>query len=107
MPVPGVSIRQIALAQALHLDASTALASLQNGQVFTSAAGPSFMNILPIQKTTKAITTKLMRVEMNAPHRIATSVFGSPPVASLRTIFRFAKSTPPVSYTHLTLPTKA
>ena len=37
---------QISLVQALQRVASTAFASLQNGQVFTSAAGASLMNSL-------------------------------------------------------------
>ena len=39
----------MALAQALHFVASTALPSLQKGQVFDGAAASSLMNILLIQ----------------------------------------------------------
>ena len=58
---------QIALVQALHFEASTAFASLQNGQVLTSAGGASLMNIREIHQTTKAITMNAMIALMNAP----------------------------------------
>src|SRR5215208_1431903 len=87
--------RQIWLAQARHFDASRALASLQKGHVFVSAAASSLMNIFEICQTTNAITRKAMIELMNAPQRIATSVAGSPPVAAFSTIFSSLKSTPP------------
>ena len=55
------------LAQALHLVASRAFASLQNGQVLTSSAGGSVTNVRPIQNTTNPTTMKLMTVLMKAP----------------------------------------
>jgi hypothetical protein len=58
---------QIALVQALHFEASTAFASLQNGHVLTSAGAGSLMNIREIHQTTKAITMKAMIALMNAP----------------------------------------
>jgi len=68
---PGITFRsrrlQIALVQALHFEASTAFASLQNGQVLTSAGAGSLMNIREIHQTTKAITKKAMIALMNAP----------------------------------------
>ena len=60
-------VGQIALAQARHFDASTAFASLQNGQVLTSAGGGSLMKLLLICQTTNAITMKAMIALMNAP----------------------------------------
>src|SRR5512143_780170 len=85
----------MALAQARHFEASTAFASLQNGQVLAAAGGGSLMNVRDTCQTTKAITTKAMIALRNVPHRIATSVAGSPPTASLSTILSWLKSTPP------------
>src|SRR6267142_3746763 len=61
---------QISLAHALHFVASTALGSLQNGQVLTACAGSSLMNILEICQTTNAITTNAMSALTKAPQRI-------------------------------------
>ena len=58
---------QMALAQARHLDASTAFGSLQNGHVFTSSGGGSLMNTLATCQTTNAITMNAMIALMNAP----------------------------------------
>ena len=43
------------------------------------------MNIRLICQTTKAMTTNVMTALRNEPQRMATSVAGSPPTASLRT----------------------
>ena len=53
--------------QALHLVASTAFASLQNGQVFTSSGGASLMNVTPMRQTTNAMTMNVMIALMNVP----------------------------------------
>src|SRR5512132_496161 len=88
----------MALVQALHFEASTAFASLQNGHVLTSAGGGSLMNIREIHHTTSATMMNAITALMNRPHRIATSVSGFVgSVASLRTILRAEKSTPPRS----------
>jgi hypothetical protein len=57
----------MALVQALHLEASGSLGSLQKAQAFDGAAGASVMNLRPIRNTTKATTTKVMIVLMNVP----------------------------------------
>lgn len=59
--------RQIALAQALHLLASSALSVLQKGQVLTGAASSSLMNSRESHQATKAMTMKAMIALMNAP----------------------------------------
>ena len=46
--------------QALHFEASTAFASLQNGQVFTSSGGASLMNVTLIRQTTNAMITNVI-----------------------------------------------
>ena len=53
------------------------------------------MNIFEIRQTTKATITNEMTELMKAPQRMATSVAGSPPVASVRTHFSSLKSTLP------------
>ncbi len=62
-----VAAGQIALAQALHFVASTALSVLQNGQSFAGAAASSLMNVRAIRNTTNATMTKVMIVLMKAP----------------------------------------
>ena len=58
---------QMALAHALHFEASTAFGSLQKGQVLTSAGGGSLMNIREIHQTTNAMTMNVMIELMNRP----------------------------------------
>ncbi len=58
---------QIALAQARHFDASTAFASLQNGQVLAAAGGGSLMNVRDTCQTTNAMTTNAMIALRNVP----------------------------------------
>ena len=86
---------QIAEVQALHFEASTAFASLQNGHVLTGSAGSSLINDRLMRKTTAAMTMNAITTLMNAPHRIATSLAGS--ALDWSTILSCEKSTPPRS----------
>ena len=58
---------QIALVHALHLDASTALDSLQNGHVLVGVAGASLRKARAIRKTTSATTRNAITTLTKVP----------------------------------------